>query len=159
MDTYKKAKEKEKYLVRNEVLKSIGYSSYKEYLQSDEWKSIRSAVKEKYSECICCNSHVEVIHHVRYASYVLLGLHLEELAPLCHKCHEAIELTDGEKNTLQKANMKLFDLARKKDAKQQWLNEFYHKGKSRTGKYWQADTKESMRIKLQIRDMKKQQGL
>ena len=33
-----------RYKQRDEVLRSIGFQSYKEYLESDLWKSIRSRV-------------------------------------------------------------------------------------------------------------------
>jgi len=38
----------------------------------------------------------------------LIGESLECLAPLCHACHEAIEIDDGKKTTMNQANTQLF---------------------------------------------------
>ncbi len=114
------------YDVRNELLRSFGYRTYKQYLKSDEWRALRSQVFADYSECICCDSKPQVVHHVKYDSATLLGVHRLHLAPLCHKCHELIEINvDGSKGSLAQANTMMFELARKKDPKQRWLIAFY----------------------------------
>ena len=114
------------YDVRNELLRSFGYRTYKQYLKSDDWAAIRSQVFAEYDECICCHSKPQVVHHVKYDSGTLLGLHRLHLAPLCHQCHELMEIQeDGSKASLARANTLMFDMARKKNAKQKWLIAFY----------------------------------
>lgn len=119
------AKRRMPYMVRNEVLKALGYRTYKEYLASEDWKAIRASVLDRFPFCICCESRSQVVHHLRYDSRTMLGINNANLAPLCHRCHETIEIDNGQKTTMGSANMLLFDLARKKDKKQQWLIEFY----------------------------------
>jgi hypothetical protein len=119
------------YSVRNELLISFGYRTYKQYLKSDEWAAIRSAVFSEYPECICCTHASQVVHHVKYDSATLLGLHRLHLAPLCNACHERIEIDEnGDKGSLGRANMMMFDMARKKNPKQEWLQRFYRDRKS-----------------------------
>jgi hypothetical protein len=119
-----------RYAARNELLLSFGYRSYKKYLASDEWKKLRAEVFAEYPTCICCESQSQVVHHVRYDSATLLGVHRLNLAPLCHACHEKMEvLAGGEKATLAHANTLMFDMARKKNPKQQWLERFYRERK------------------------------
>jgi hypothetical protein len=125
-----KHKHSMRYATRDALLRSLGFRSYKAYLQSDEWRDIRARVFQEYSECICCDSKVEVVHHFRYDSATLLGIHLLHLAPLCHQCHQKIEiLGDGEKASMAQANTLMLDMARKKNAKQLWLQRFHHERK------------------------------
>ena len=114
------------YAVRNELLLSFGFKSYKQYLKSSEWAEIRAAVFAEYTECICCPSKAQVVHHVRYDSATLLGVHRLNLAPLCNACHELMEIDEqGEKCSLARANTLMLEMARRKDAKQPWLQRFY----------------------------------
>jgi len=118
------------YSIRNELLLSFGFRSYKHYLKSDEWAAIRSAVFEEYSECICCDHAAQVVHHVRYDSATLLGLYRLHLAPLCKSCHEFMEIDeDGEKGSLARANTLMMEMARRKNPKQRWLQRFYKERK------------------------------
>jgi len=119
-----------KYAARNELLRSFGYRSYKSYLASDEWKSLRAQVFAEFPHCICCESKSQVVHHFRYDSATLLGVHRLHLAPLCHACHEKMEvLPSGEKATLSHANTLMLEMARKKNPKQLWLQKFYSERK------------------------------
>jgi len=128
------------YATRNELLIEFGYRTYKQYLKSDEWKAIRQRVFDQYSKCICCDSAAEVVHHVKYDSATLLGLHILHLAPLCRSCHEQMEIDDsGEKAALARANTLMFDMARKKNPKQEWLTRFYKERKQWKAKR-QVDT-------------------
>ena len=119
------------YEVRNELLLAFGYRTYKQYLKSHEWASIRSQVFAEYEYCICCDSRAQVVHHVRYDSATLLGVHRLNLAPLCHRCHEAMEIDEcGNKGSLARANTLMFEMARKKNPKQPWLTAFYTERKA-----------------------------
>lgn len=120
-----------KYAIRDELCKSFGFYSYKAYLRSDEWRSIRNAVLQEFADCICCDRPSKVVHHLRYDSATLLGVHSLNLAPLCRECHEHIELLeDGTKASMSRANTLMLELARKKNAKQLWLHRFYHERKA-----------------------------
>ena len=58
------------------------------------------------------------------------------LAPLCHACHEKIEITeDGEKGSMPRANTMMFEMARAKDKKQLWLKAYYAGCRESKGKY------------------------
>lgn len=116
-----------RYATRDELCKSFGFFSYKAYLRSDEWRSIRDGVLQEFEQCICCERPSKVVHHVRYDSATLLGVHTLNLAPMCRQCHELIEvLEDGSKGSMARANTLMFELARKKNPKQAWLQRFYH---------------------------------
>lgn len=119
-----------RYAIRDELVRSFGFFSYKAYLRSDEWRSIRNRVLAEFPECICCDKPSKVVHHVRYDSATLLGLHVLNLAPMCRECHERIEiLDDGTKASMARANTLMFELSRKKNPKQLWLHRFYHERK------------------------------
>lgn len=137
------------YMVRNEVLKSIGYRTYKEYLASEDWKSLRKSILDRFVFCICCDSKAQVVHHLRYDSRTLLGINNANLAPLCHKCHEAIEIENGEKTRMGTANVLLFAMARKKDSQQVWLMEFYKNRVRPDG----ADRKERIAVANKLKNL------
>lgn len=75
-------------------------SEYKEYLKSDEWRSIaESRLKIDNYRCVCCGTAGTVknpleIHHL---SYRYIGQEqsriYEDLVTLCHVCHKAIHRT------------------------------------------------------------------
>jgi hypothetical protein len=100
------------YRKRDEVLSELGYRSYQEYLDSDDWKVIKNRVLKDFPTCLACNKPSQVVHHVKYSASVLLGLEDIYLASLCHKCHELIEVDkSGIKRGLGKANNELMKLA------------------------------------------------
>ena len=89
------------YKKRNELLPTIGYASYLEYLKSSDWLKIRNKVMRKYPECSCCDKQASQVHHHSYDPRVLLGLVTDLLFPLCDECHAKIEFTpDGRKREL-----------------------------------------------------------
>lgn len=97
---------------------------YKEYLQSEAWKTIRERIlKRDGNVCQRCWGTAEVVHHKSYAADVLAGLNDSQLISLCSKCHEEIEFSvvDGKtvKNSLAEANRKLGT------EKQRKCSEFY----------------------------------
>ena len=122
---------------RFSVLSKLGYRSYREYLNSLEWKIVRDRVLLKWPLCLMCLGRSQVVHHVRYWDTVLLGLDDRRLAALCHKCHEAIEVPDGEKGRLSAANVKLFQAARKTVYGMVWIEDYHedlskHAGRKRS---------------------------
>ena len=63
---------------------------YRDYLQSDEWKAMRSLVlKRDHATCLLCDSTLFLhVHHRHYGTlYKETG---KELATLCRSCHKAL---------------------------------------------------------------------
>lgn len=77
---------------RAESLAQLGFSSYREYLDSDLWRSIRASVfRAKGRMCCCCGKRATQIHHTYYSFRTLSGdpASLENSAwPVCAKCHK-----------------------------------------------------------------------
>ena len=102
---------------RDRRLKAIGFNSYKEYLKSDLWKSIRENVfdvKGKMCAAKDCTAPATQIHHTRYKMEELGGRNLRHLHPLCRDCHYKIEFDgkkkSGRRRTLYKSKKyRLFD--------------------------------------------------
>lgn len=72
-------------------LRSLGFSSYWEYLQSAHWQDISRAYKASGlpTRCICGAPEVELHHR----TYERLGREeLTDLIPLCRLCHAAIHV-------------------------------------------------------------------
>lgn len=95
--------EKWEFAERAKTLKRLGFESYEEYLESSQWKEIRSRVrKAKGRKCHLCSGKADHIHHNRYEEADLLGETLEMLEPLCDRCHKGIHFTKkGRWRTLQ----------------------------------------------------------
>lgn len=108
------------YLLRNESLKDLGYRSYKDYLLSQDWRVIRSCILRDCPQCTLCGKSAEVVHHVEYDPATLLGLRKHALIALCHKCHENLEFDDKQKNSLERANRKLFELLDLTESSRKW---------------------------------------
>lgn len=91
---------------RNEILLSIGFDSYAEYLKSDLWRVIRRlAFVTLGKQCFHCGNSAEMIHHGEYSHAVLLGRSLHGLIPVCEKCHHDAEFSkSGNKRSLEEAN-------------------------------------------------------
>lgn len=101
------------YADRNARLAELGYSGYREYLKSDDWKRIRDKRLAAHPACLICESNATQVHHLDYSFPTLLGLIKSRLVPLCGKCHEGIEFADGKKSTLEQANAALMGMAMK----------------------------------------------
>jgi hypothetical protein len=89
------------YRARNATLRTLGFESYAEYLESKLWAGIRERVleRDKY-RCRLCNLKALSVHHTSYDKETLLGLELKWLAAICSSCHRRIEFTaEGRKRT------------------------------------------------------------
>jgi hypothetical protein len=76
----------------HERLNNSGFSSYKEYLGSSEWKEKKLEAKvcwgQKANKCSFCRDFMDVWHH---KSYVRVGGNegpKKDLIPLCNNCHQ-----------------------------------------------------------------------
>lgn len=115
------------YEYRNAALRELGFSSYKEYLASEYWQKVKEYFPPCDQVCLMCLGTAQVLHHVRYDSWTLMGIHLECLAPLCHSCHADIELKEDKKCTLQEANVKLFSCIYKNMKSSDYVKEWFSK--------------------------------
>jgi len=113
---------KQCYDERNETLKLIGYSSYKEYLDSPDWLKIREeCLARDNHECVACGSPASQVHHMDYHIRTILGLRPWRLASICGKCHEAIEWTGTEKNSVNHATFLLYRMV-EENGRYEWIH-------------------------------------
>jgi len=84
------------YSTRNLNLKLMGLKTYKHYLYSKMWKSIRVKVfTAKGRICSLCPAKATELHHNRYHIDDLAGRTLEHIHPICNSCHDFIEHGQG----------------------------------------------------------------
>lgn len=95
------------YKDRDILLLELGFRSYTDYLNSSLWMGIRHRCFKTMPNCCICSQETEVIHHRRYDRDILLGKSAAGLIPLCHTCHDVIELDGRKKLSLEEANTKL----------------------------------------------------
>ena len=88
----------DEYKSRNNILKTLGFETYKSYLESSLWKDIRGRVLFRDKNiCQACKKPATVVHHRDYYRPTLDGRHLHGLISLCVQCHEFIEFKNKEK--------------------------------------------------------------
>ena len=76
------------YTVYNEK----NHKSYRDYLKSNEWKTIARKVRkrDKY-KCVLCNNISNLqVHHTTYDNIFKETNHLEDLITVCSNCHKKI---------------------------------------------------------------------
>lgn len=96
------------YADRNRLLVELGYPSYKAYLCSTLWNSIRSQViAQARRECWVCGFTAKNVHHRSYSRAALLGDDEADLVALCKECHNCIEYSERLKVGLMEANERL----------------------------------------------------
>lgn len=96
------------YKERNYNLKAMGYSSYRDYLLSDQWSEIRQRVLDGSNHtCYCCGSKATQVHHTVYLKSVLAGRSLKGLYAVCGKCHYKAEFSYGKKMSPKQATCRL----------------------------------------------------
>jgi hypothetical protein len=94
------------YQSRDDILLRLGFVSYKAYLDSDLWRSIRErAFRVHGHACKMCGEPTHILHHKNYEWEVLSGKTVKGLVPLCKSCHYKIEFDiRGHKRSLDKVN-------------------------------------------------------
>lgn len=95
------------YRERNRILAVMGFASYKAYLKSPLWASIRATVLEGNPFCFVCNGNATQVHHAKYRKSDLEGRDLRFLYPICGDCHGNAEFDGGVKLSLKAANRKM----------------------------------------------------
>lgn len=80
------------YTKRDEVLLSMGFASYRAYLNSPLWKAVREAVLATTPKCeICDGAKSKHVHHLSYSRSVLTAKARHSLVALCPSCHGRVE--------------------------------------------------------------------
>ncbi len=100
------------YALRDVNLLTMGYTDYGSYLKGELWSGIRKrAYATNGDRCKICKKAAEVIHHQSYELAVLKGEDLAPLKPLCHICHDLVEIDgDGKKRTFHQATLEYWRL-------------------------------------------------
>jgi hypothetical protein len=112
------------YERRNRFLKVLGFNSYRHYLNSEMWKTIRMMVlaRDEYKCTVAsCDSRACDVHHNSYEMNVLIGKDLRQLVSLCRKHHREAEFTESNKkrkledvrSVLKSAGVPVFKLTKK----------------------------------------------
>lgn len=103
------------YELRDAALLRNGFPSYKAYLKSDLWKSIRARVLERDSHtCFVCKGRAFQVHHRSYGDVTLRGDKIDKLISVCRGCHLKIEFNRGNKRAFGRTNDALKDLVKKR---------------------------------------------
>lgn len=80
------------YQNRETNCKALGFMSYKAYLKSELWSSIRA---RKFGEsggiCFKCGQHADAVHHSSYGLETLKGNDTSKLHAVCNGCHSEME--------------------------------------------------------------------
>lgn len=96
------------YRKRDAKLRRLGFESYREYLDSDLWKSIRLKVLQRDDfKCVVCGQPAQVVHHANYSMHNLANGG-PTMRSMCHGCHHFIEFDqDGKKVRLSESRSRL----------------------------------------------------
>lgn len=106
------------YSSRNRFLMELGFTSYRQYLESDLWKEVKAEVfKRKGRYCLLCGCPASEVHHNRYHKNDLDGSKIKFLIPICRGCHLSLEFSGDDKRTLRDASGVY--LARQREIKSQ----------------------------------------
>lgn len=98
------------YAYRNDNLRALGFKTYRAYLASALWKSIRRRVFQRDGfRCVRCQWPKKLqVHHRAYDPATLRGDTLNSLSTVCGRCHTQAEqprnLTRGRHRRLTEAN-------------------------------------------------------
>lgn len=83
------------YWYRNDNLAAMGFPSFRAYLKSALWQSIRQRVFADQPVCIACGrKKATQVHHRAYDPATLRGDCPNSLSPVCARCHRMAERPD-----------------------------------------------------------------
>ena len=134
------SKPTETYSDRDAVLSSLNFDSYKEYLSSELWHTIRGIVMRRDSyKCVLKNCTTRryhcTLHHVSYSRATLLGINPGAIITVCHHCHKLLEFSRGVKLSFIKVQQKTIKyLPRNPKSVPNWLRQRY-KSNAATARY------------------------
>lgn len=92
------------YALRNMILSRLGFKTYRSYLKSALWNSIRTRVLSNNPTCVSCGSAATQVHHSKYTWSNMKGNSLKNLVSVCGDCHFFCEFEDGKKVSLDECN-------------------------------------------------------
>lgn len=99
---------------REKVVRSLGFRSYGEYLNSALWYSIRKRVFEAARGlCYGCGRMADQAHHGDYGKAAVTGEDISRIYAVCHACHFYIENKNGDRIHLERANQRLEELRKR----------------------------------------------
>jgi len=102
------------YRERDQIVRELGFASYREYLDSDLWRTIRCRVyRNKGGFCRICKAPATEIHHNTYTRRVMGGADIGPLHPLCRSCHKSLEFAGNGRKRWPKEVRRQFRLARR----------------------------------------------
>ena len=101
---------------RDESLRSLGFKSYDDYLESQVWKNLkRELLAGDVKCCVCERKRAKTLHHTSYDSETLSGDSRKHLHPICEGCHRRIHFDTNGKFILGSCSLKrLQDVCREK---------------------------------------------
>lgn len=109
------------YKYRDDNLRALGFSSYRAYLASELWLSIRARVIARDGRrCQRCGRAARVlqVHHRAYDPATLRGDRIDAITTACERCHRKAErprdYTRTSHDRLQAANHSLLRKPRKR---------------------------------------------
>jgi hypothetical protein len=73
---------------RDAFLQAAGFHSYRAYLASTTWKTVRSHILDQYGTCHFCDQPARAVHHLLDTVENLLGRSGFGLIPVCRSCHK-----------------------------------------------------------------------
>lgn len=80
------------YESRDQIIRSMGFPTYRDYLQSKLWRGIRQrALLRTQFKCVKCHGRAWEVHHTEYSRLVLEGKMIRTLMPVCRICHQLLE--------------------------------------------------------------------
>lgn len=114
----------QEYEARNQILASLGFPSYKDYLQSELWSRIRGQILDRDNRtCDACKRPASHVHHRKYTLENLSGKSLGWMVSLCPRCHHNAEFNAKYgKVSLAKANSRLKTIRRRQARDYCWHN-------------------------------------
>lgn len=97
------------YAKRDALLREMGYKSYRAYMASELWATIRQQVLDRdQATCVVCKKPATQVHHKHYSIAALKGEWIKGMVSLCGGCHRMAEIDKhGRKTTNKRANQRL----------------------------------------------------
>ena len=89
----------------NDLVRSLGFDGFDEYLASPLFASVRARVfGERGEACVRCSNPATEVHFARHTRATLSGRSLDDLYPVCRDCSAKSQVRpDGSKTTLAEA--------------------------------------------------------
>lgn len=89
----------------NELVRSLGFERFDEYLASPLFAAVRARVFEERGEaCVRCSNPATEVHFAKHTRATLSGRSLDDLYPVCRDCSAKSKARpDGSKTTLAEA--------------------------------------------------------